>query len=303
MTVVFQTAAGELSTAGTVFSARAEWTVESPAASFAAVVDGAVSGQAAVRWRDGDGQALFEGYVDTLTVKADGAGRRTAVTGRSAGAFLLDNEALPAHYSLLTLGEFFRRTIAPYGLFTLGVEAAGSFSYTVPKGVSEWEALSGACHAACGRRPWLTPEREIRLRPGAGSPVTLPQAAVVGFSTAEDRSAPLSRVLIRDGNGYYTAGAEDRAAVELGIRRKRYWIPPTRYEDGRDSPEELLLAGMAAYRTAGVELAGLWPAYRLWDRLRWEGRDWVVAGVRLSAGGDGCRTRLTLRDAAYADAL
>ena len=35
MTVVFQTAAGELSTAGTVVSARAEWTVESPAASFA----------------------------------------------------------------------------------------------------------------------------------------------------------------------------------------------------------------------------------------------------------------------------
>ena len=122
----------------------------------------------------------------------------------------------------------------------------------------------------------------------------------------EDRSGVLSKVLVRDRYGYYPTGVENPAAAGLSIRRKRYLIPPSQYEDGREDAPTLIARSMADHRTARATLPGL-QQVELGDRLRLD-----IAGtepplmqvVRVQHRFEETpTTRLWLAEAAYAQAL
>lgn len=119
---------------------------------------------------------------------------------------------------------------------------------------------------------------------------------------SERRSEPISKVLVRDKNGYYPTEFGDRRALELGIRRKRYLIPPTQYEDGREDAPTLLRRAMADYRRGEAELPGLVNGIFLGDRVQFDtGREWLVIRVRWKQSGSTARTHLELADPTYAD--
>ena len=93
-----------------------------------------------------------------------------------------------------------------------------------------------------------------------------------------------------------------RRALELGIRRKRYLIPPTQYEDGREDAPTLLRRAMADYRRGEAELPGLVNGIFLGDRVQFDtGREWLVIRVRWKQSGSTARTHLELADPTYAD--
>ena len=99
-----------------------------------------------------------------------------------------------------------------------------------------------------------------------------------------------------------TEEAFDRRALELGIRRKRYLIPPTQYEDGREDAPTLLRRAMADYRRGEAELPGLVNGIFLGDRVQFDtGREWLVIRVRWKQSGSTARTHLELADPTYAD--
>ena len=292
-----------------VLAAMADWQSGSPAARFSAVLPGADWPEelVTIRWQDDRGFTLFEGYLDTADRVLDADGPRLELTARSAGGYLLDNEALPMSYDAVGLDGFCRRYLDGYGIFRRGFSHSGQIPYTVPKGQSEWEALCGFTQALTGAFPYLSREGKLCLLPRTGERILLSNRQPEGVrflsrSLAEHRSSPVSKVLVRDRNGYYPTEFGNRRAQELGIRRKRYLIPPTQYEDGREDTPTLLRRAMAGYRQGKAELPGLETGVFLGDRAQFdEGREWLVTRVRWEQNGSTACTRLELGDPDYAD--
>ena len=223
MTVTLFTLDGTRMETDRVLEASADWQAGSPAAQFSAVLPGENWPEelVTVRWKDDSGFTLFEGYLDTTAQVLDSDGPRLEVTARSAGCYLLDNEALPQSYDSVTLDSFCQRYLDSYGIFRRGFSYRGRIPYTVPKGQSEWEALAGFVYALTGKFPYLSREGELCLLPRDGTAVQLSntRAGGVRFLTrtlSERRSEPISKVLVRDKNGYYPTEFGDRRALELG---------------------------------------------------------------------------------------
>lgn len=309
MTVTLFTLDGTRMETNRVLEASADWQAGSPAAQFSAVLPGENWPEelVTVRWKDDSGFTLFEGYLDTAAQVLDSDGPRLEVTARSAGCYLLDNEALPQSYDSVTLDSFCQRYLDSYGIFRRGFSYRGRIPYTVPKGQSEWEALAGFVYALTGKFPYLSREGELCLLPRSGNAVQLSNTRTGGVrfltrTLSERRSEPISKVLVRDKNGYYPTEFGDRRALELGIRRKRYLIPPTQYEDGREDAPTLLRRAMADYRRGEAELPGLVNGIFLGDRVQFDtGREWLVIRVRWKQSGSTARTHLELADPTYAD--
>lgn len=128
----------------------------------------------------------------------DADGPRLELTARSAGGYLLDNEALPMSYDAVELDGFCRRYLDGYGIFRRGFSHSGQIPYTVPKGQSEWEALCGFTQALTGAFPYLSREGKLCLLPRTGERILLSNRQPEGVrflsrSLAEHRSSRFPR--------------------------------------------------------------------------------------------------------------
>ena len=156
MTVTLFTLDGTRMETDRVLEASADWQAGSPAAQFSAVLPGENWPEelVTVRWKDDSGFTLFEGYLDTAAQVLDSDGPRLEVTARSAGCYLLDNEALPQSYDSVTLDSFCQHL--PPGLFL-----PGTHSLYRPQGSERMGSPGGVC---------LCPHREVPLsQPGGGA--------------------------------------------------------------------------------------------------------------------------------------
>ena len=148
-----------------------------------------------------DGRRLFCGMCDRQIVSMGAQGRRLTLWGRSEGALLLDNEAIPQEYSRISVEQMFQRHIRPYG-FTANLERSAVLEhYQVSKGVSEWEAFSRFCQRAVKLRPYLDGRTVRFLLPGRGRRVISSREPVLRMSKTVRRSEVISQVLVRDGQG------------------------------------------------------------------------------------------------------
>lgn len=312
MKIVLYAASNGMWEYGKILSAAVRRQGSSPAADFSARVlaDSLPSGVVSLQWLGDSGELLFEGVADTIRLEADGQGRQLVLEGRSVGSYLLDNEALPASYRNISLNEFGRRYFTSYGIFSYGFAAAGlRASYTVPKGKSEWEAIRGFVYACTGRYPYLNQEGKLELLPRRGREWLVSNTREQGLrflsaQVEERRSGILSRILVRDRYGYYPTEVRNPLAEQWNIRRKRYHIPPTQYEDGREDPKTRIRRSMADCRTAQVTLCGL-HRVEPGDRVQLElggtrPPELKVTGVEQRFHGE-FTTRLWLADAAYAN--
>ena len=314
MKIVAYDAAGKEHRFSRLAAVETDWRCGSPAGSIAAriLADALPPGLVSLRWYAAGGELLFEGVVDAARLVTGPEGRTLELEGRSLGSYLLDNEALPASYRGVGLREFGQRYFTAYGIFSYAFDPEGvRGSYVVPKGRSDWEAVSGFVYACTGRYPYLDRSGRLCLLPRTGRELLLSNREEGGLrflsaEVEEDRSGVLSKVLVRDRYGYYPTGVENPAAAGLSIRSKRYLIPPSQYEDGREDAPTLIARSMADHRTARATLPGL-QQVELGDRLRLD-----IAGtepplmqvVRVQHRFEETpTTRLWLAEAAYAQAL
>lgn len=210
-------------------------TLDSPARSMTctAAVDafpGAL-GAVTVRWGE---RVLFTGKVDKQAASLSENGRLLTIDARSRGAELLDNEAAPCTLGNVRLAAVFRLFIAPYDFVLVGPDARRTLAvYTVHKGCSEWEALTGYCRRAYGKTPHVVGDMVMLDRPRSAAPLVIGGAGLP-FSRLEQVIEPyrmLSKVVLRDGEGHYSSAVHNSAAAYYGVRRKRYVIPPGEFAD------------------------------------------------------------------------
>ena len=163
MTVTLFTLDGTRMETDRVLEASADWQAGSPAAQFSAVLPGENWPEelVTVRWKDDSGFTLFEGYLDTAAQVLDSDGPRLEVTARSAGCYLLDNEALPQSYDSVTLDSFCQRYLDSYGISLGAGSCPGTHSLHRPQGPERTGSPGGVC---------LCPHREVSLsQPGGGA--------------------------------------------------------------------------------------------------------------------------------------
>lgn len=261
-----------------------------------------------------DGRVVFEGLSDRQSSTVDENGATLELEARSNGSYLLDNEALPATYTNVSLRELGRRYLTDYGIYRFGFNDRVNLRYfTVRKGLSDWEAVVKFCAQAFGRRPYLTADGELRLQPrnARRRTVSNTEDAALRFLSASrinDRSRIISKVLIRDKNGFYPTEVLNPQSEQFVVRRKRYYSPPSQYEGshGQDA-RDILRRSMLEKDMVKIALADA-PDVQVGDELRLRSpqlnTDYMtVIETVLRADRSGLRTEVELIDPQYVDCV
>lgn len=180
---------------------------------------------------------LFSGAVDAFHYTTSSSGRLLTIEARSPGALLLDNEAKPTTLWGATLGTIFSRYCAPYGFSLLqGTQSHSLPLFSIYKGSSCWEVLCRFSALLSDEVPFV---RGTQVFLGS-TPVEKP----LMFSTDGTQGIPytalrhtqtpyniLSDITLRGEDGSYRTRIVNPTAVSAGIRRSRYHIPASEWQD------------------------------------------------------------------------
>lgn len=210
-----------------------------------------------------DKKVLFIGIVDkqTLTLSANGA--ILELQARSMGALLLDNEALPLSFEQACIHDIFNIYVRPYQLFQLDYSASCHYyPYTVPKGISDWEAFSDFAKMSVGKYPHLDGNTlRLSAKPATHNLVFSNTDKGLPYLSAKkinDRYEVISSVGIRDEDGYYRTQVKNPEANYCHISRRRFLIPQSSYMTTPvHSADEKIKYSMQKKLTYQLILAGL----------------------------------------------
>lgn len=179
-------------------------------------------------------QTVFRGQVDRQVSSFSAKGQVLTVEARSKGALLLDNEAVPCTMTNVNLSAVFSRFIAPYQFVLYNPSPGRTLSlYTVHKGRSEWQALMGYTLRVYGRTPYVVGDQVMIDRPRSISPLRIGGAGLP-YHELSHTHAPyhmLSKVVLRDMDGYYRSAVANSSASYYRVQRKRYVIPASEFMD------------------------------------------------------------------------
>lgn len=206
-------------------------------------------------------RTIFTGTVDSQTESISVSGRRVRIDARSKAALLLDNEAVPSNLVSGRLSTVFNRFIAPYGFSLYNTRGNRALPlYVVNKGLSEWEAFSNFVRRAYGCTPHVMGNQVVIGRPGANTALVVGGAGLP-YTRLEHTFAPynmISKIVLRDADGYYRSAVHNSRAAYYGVQRKRYIIPATEFIDapGLDGNQRLRRS-MLRLNTVTVELPGI----------------------------------------------
>lgn len=132
-------------------------------------------------------------------------------------------------------------------------------------------------------RPYLTPRSIEPQRPSGGGGTHWGRGLTYQKLTfRRERSRVLSKICIRGEEGYYSSAVSSEKAQEIGVRRKRYWIPPDEYQHNPQAGADRLLMDAGTVtgrrrRCCPTFFPSPWPTgstsstplARRWDITRW----------------------------------
>lgn len=209
--------------------------VDSPATSLSASLapDSALPELLSVKAYDGN-KLLFDGRIDVQRSAVSKDGIAVTLDARDAGALLLDNQALPCVMLQAQLGTVFSRFASPYGFgYYCSRPAASIPMFTVRAGMSEWDAIVNFSRRAYGITPYVSGSRVLFSRRKTAAPLVISNSENgLRFSSLAHTYFPyniISRVYIRDDNGFYSISVSNPSASRTKNSRKRYVIPTTEY--------------------------------------------------------------------------
>jgi len=174
---------------------------------------------------DKNQELCFDGIVDEQK-ESCGSEMMLTIIARSSAALLLDNEAIPQTYNMMSLPMIFARHVLTYGFSSfLGSKKLFPGELAVTKGMSDWQAAELFCTKYLNVKP--------RIQNGVFDASGIrPQGEIIfdntngvrySSLTAENKySSLLSELLMQqNSNGSYSPIMRDESAVALGIRRRR----------------------------------------------------------------------------------
>lgn len=174
-----------------------------------------------------NGKHIFGGYVDEQTFIKDDDGCFLELACRSSSAILLDNEAYPTTYYKMTNHDVYNIFLKPFRSFKgfLTDRDATLSVFTVPKGMSVWEAVELFCFLCYKSRPYVTKDGFVDARKVKSDKmltISNKQNDALHYSSlsvAIKRCEVISDVLIRSKSGKYNSLAVNPAHREVYRRR------------------------------------------------------------------------------------
>lgn len=172
---------------------------------------------------------VFNGIIDEQNIEYSDDGCFLKISSRDITSLLIDNEALPQNYEMPSLGVIFDRHIKPYG-FTdfLGNERPFSSTFTVYKGMSEWDVLENFCYNFLGTHPKVINNTTIDATGlySSSNTINIDNKSGVLYKSINykiNRYKRISEVFIRTNkDGAYDVRTYDQSAIDSSIKRKRY---------------------------------------------------------------------------------
>ena len=182
-----------------------------------------------------DNTLLFSGNVDEQEYSLSSKGGILSLEARSLGATTLDNEARPRTLWGANLSTMFSLLLKPYGLSLQNKMPHGILPvFTIFKGMSAWEAFADFTARMHSIKPHLYKNSVVIGRPDYGTRLVFSNTkhGTIPFCSLSHRRIPyniISKLYLRDAEGYYSSSVQNQAAQRLGIQRERYLIPASEY--------------------------------------------------------------------------
>lgn len=283
-------------------------TMDSPAESLSAVFAPRKSfGEiTSVKAYDKSG-VIFSGMVDSQKNAVSAAGVTVRIDARSRGAYLLDNQAVPAVYIGIPMSVVFSSFIAPYGFTLYNPNRNLSLpAFTVGAAASEWEVLVDFAQRAYGVTPYVTGTQvNLARRPSESAIVIGGGVPYVSIAHTRTPYNMISRVYMRDETtGRYPSYISNTYQAAAGARRKRYMSVPNEYSYNRSfDPVQRIRQSMLEYESVTAELPGIITAELGQDARIADGfmskSGLMVSAREYSVNENGVFTKLTLINPAY----
>jgi len=172
-------------------------------------------------------EPIFEGKIDEQRLTLSSNGMLLQLDARNRGGLLLDNEAMPETLAHPTTHMMFERLIARHG-FTLIATPRSLPEFTIRKGLTLWDAFAVFARRTYGRLPYVVGDAVIVSGTDLGEGTLLLGGSGLPFSRLEhviSHQRMISRIFIRDEEGYYRTFVDNPHTAGLGIVRERFLIP------------------------------------------------------------------------------
>lgn len=182
-----------------------------------------------------DNQLLWEGKIDLLQVSENHSGTILHLEGRDHGGALLDNESQPASLWNANLTTMFSWHISGYG-FSLYSNHKSSVlpSFTIAKGMSEWDVFSRFCNYLTGFSPYLSNHTVYASKPIWKEQLLLSNqnSSGIRYTKMTHTQEPyqiLSELVVQDQEGYYSSLVKNPDSPFWETARRRYVTPPSEF--------------------------------------------------------------------------
>ncbi len=173
-------------------------------------------------------EVVFTGVVDEQQNIVSSSRRITKIAARSMAAMLLDNECMPVSYSYPSTSVIFDRHIKPNRIGGyIGDEKVIEGNMRIPKGTTEWQAVTAFSIEAYGATPRIEADGTVNFY-GVKSDLQLifSNSGGINYSSLKEnnkRCRLLSQVFVKAGSSSrYDTVIADEKAVKRKVRRKRY---------------------------------------------------------------------------------
>ena len=214
-----------------------------------------------------DDVMIFSGVIDEQITEVSDSGLTLKIYARNKAALLIDNEALPQTYQNPSLKIIFDRHIKKYGFSELrGDNKAFTNTFTVSKGMSEWDVLKEYCSTYLNTVPIVIDDYIIdatsRNYNKSNTILSNNDNGIRYFGIKEDvsRYNLISEVFVRTGkDAAYDTRITDESALINGVERKRY----LNFTNDKRTPvalgEQIIKNGKRKYKRITAECIGLVP--------------------------------------------
>lgn len=260
-----------------------------------------------------DGTLLFHGGCDRQRFLWNKQGALLSLLARSDGALPLENEAWPYQYRNLGVRAAFSTFLGRYHLgefvdSILGGREPELPQFTVPKGISDWEAFKTYCQRVAQLDPFLDDEDNVILGTRPVAPLHrlggTGQPALLQADWQQNRGQVVSELYIRDSDGVYSDRQTSNRNLALGYNRRRFLIPSSNWQtETYYEASYRLKQSMRSVYTVEVALQGLQNILvGDYANITLPGaycEDYFIEEVRYTADEEGLMTHLKAFDSTY----
>ena len=239
---------------------------------------------------------IFYGYIDIQSDEQTLNGAFLTVTARSMSAILLDNEALPQTYSMISMNDLMKRHFEPLGFHSFkGTGKTFDDEFIITKGMSEWTVLANFCKKFTGTVPKIDCHGNIDISENNDRDcIYISSSQCISKKHTLKRhlliSLIMERAAVSDG---YEMPFEDELAKSLKVNKKRYINTVDNKNLSPMSARNILDNADNKYEQVILEISGC-IICGVGDELILDNEDkkYIIKEIHYSLGIDGEKTRI-----------